>query len=127
MACFCLDRIVYIKIIAYIKYPSNALFVDKIKLPRVNVTFKANIFVMIGWIIEHRLHINDHSGLNIVISTESREIVEKILDSIKHFIVLQNIDNNIFIIIPGCALPRQLTMDGNDLSVQVLLDRRNQE
>ena len=49
------------------------------------------------------------------------------LGSIKHFIVLQNIDNNIFIIIPGCALPRQLTMDGNVLSVQVLLDRRNQE
>ena len=95
--------------------------VDKIKLPRVNVTFKANIFVMIRGIIEHRLHINDHSGLNIAISTESREIVEKMLVSIKHLIVLQNIDNNMFILILGCALPRQLTMDGNNLSVQVLL------
>ena len=72
---------------------------------------------MIGGVIEHRLHINDHSGLNIAISTESREIVDKILGSIKHFIVLQNIDNNIFITIPGCTLPRQLTMDGNNLSV----------
>ena len=26
-----------------------------------------------------------------------------------------------------CALPRQLTMDGNNLSIQVLLDRINQE
>ena len=103
------------------------MFVDKIKVPRVNVTFKENIFVMIGGIIEHRLHINDHSGLNIVISNESREIVEKILYSIKHFLVLQNIDNNIFIIFHGCALPRQLTMDGNNLSVQVLLNKRNQE
>ena len=74
---------------------------------------------MIGGIIEHRLHINDHSGLNIAISTESREIVDKILGSIKHFIVLQSIDNYIFILIPGCALPRQLTMDDNNLSVQV--------
>ena len=49
------------------------------------------------------------------------------LGPIKHFIVLQTIDNNIFIHIPGCALPRQLTMDGNNLSVQILLDRRNQE
>ena len=113
------------KIIALIKYLSDALSVDKIKLPRVNVAFKANIFVMIGGIIEHRLHINDHSGLNIAISTGSRVIVEKILDSIKPFIVLQSIDNNTFILIPGCAPPRQLTMDGNNLSVQVLLDRKN--
>ena len=82
---------------------------------------------MIGGVIEHRLHINDHSGLNIAISTESREIVDKMLVSIKYFIVLQSINNNIFILIPGCAPPRQLTMDGNNLSVQVLLDRRNQE
>ena len=106
------------KIIALIKYLSDALFVDKMKLPRINIAFKANIFVLIGGIIEHRLHINDHSGLNIAISTGSRVIVEKILDPIKHFIVLQSIDN-IFILIPGCALPRQLTMDGNNLSVQV--------
>ena len=82
---------------------------------------------MIGGVIEHRLHINDHNGLNTAISTGQREIVEKMLGSIKHFIVLQNINNNIFILIPGCALPRQLTIDGNNLSVQVLLERRNQE
>ena len=91
--------------------------VDKIKLPRVHVTFKGNI-------IEHPLHINDHNGFNIAISTKSKEIVEKILGSIKHFIVLQNIDNNIFILIAGCTLLRQLTIDGNNLSVQVLLDRK---
>ena len=51
----------------------------------------------------------------------------QLVGSIKHFIVLQNIDNNIVILIPGCTLPRQLTIDGNNLSVQVLLDRRNQE
>jgi len=103
------------------------LSVDKNKLPRVNVTFKANIFVTIGGSIEHCLHINDHNGLNILISTGSREIAEKMLGSIKHFIVLQNIDNNIFILIAGCALPRQLTIDRNNLSVQVLLNRINQE
>ena len=92
--------------------------VDKIKLPRVHVTFKANI-------IEHPLHINDPNCFNIAISTESKEIVEKILGSIKYFIVLQNIDNNIFILIAGCTLLRQLTIDGNNLSVQVLLDRKN--
>ena len=82
---------------------------------------------MIGGSIEHRLYSNDHSGLYIATSTESREILEKIIGSIEHFIVLQNSDNDLFILIPGCALPRRLTTDGNNLSVQVLLDRRNQE
>ena len=30
-------------------------------------------------------------------------------------------------LIPGCALPRRLHVDGSHLSVQVLLDRRNTE
>ena len=78
--------------------------------------------------IKHRLHIDDHSVLHIKIPTELREIVEKSFGSNKHFIVLQHLDNNLFILIPRCALPRLLTMDGNNLSVQVLLDRRkNQE
>ena len=112
---------------SHIKSPSDALSVDKIELPRVNLTFKAKRVAMVGGSIEHRLYSNDHSGLYIATSTESREIVEKILGSIEHFIVLQNSDNDLFILIPGCALPRRLTTDGNNLSVQVLLDRRNQE
>ena len=41
--------------------------------------------------------------------------------------MLQNEDNDLFVLIPGCALPRRLHVDGSHLSVQVLLDRRNQE
>ena len=77
--------------------------------------------------MEHRLYSNDNDGLYIASSSKSRGLVEKLLGSIDHFIVLQNEDNDLFVLIPGCALPRRLHVDGSHLSVQVLLDRRNQE
>ena len=35
--------------------------------------------------------------------------------------------NDMFVLIPSCALPRRLHVDGSHLSVQVILNRRNQE
>jgi hypothetical protein len=77
--------------------------------------------------VEHRLYSNDHDGLFISTSVEAREIAERLLGSISHFLVLQNAENDLFVLMPGCALPRRLHIDGSHLSVQVILDRRNQE
>jgi hypothetical protein len=77
--------------------------------------------------VDHRLYSNDYDGLFIATSTESREIAERLLGTTSHFIVLQNPDNDLFILMPSCALPRRLHVDGSHLSVQVILDRRNQE
>lgn len=101
--------------------------IDLIELPRVNLSFQAKKIETIDGKVEHRLYSNDHNGLYISTSTESREIVEKLLGLISHFIVLQNSDNDLFVLMPGCALPRRLNTDGTALSVQVLLDRRNKE
>jgi hypothetical protein len=101
--------------------------IDIIELPRVNLSFKAKQVENIDGTIEYRLYSNDHDGLYISTATESREIVETLLGSISHFIVLQNSDNDLFVLMPGCALPRRLNTDGTALSVQVLLDRRNKE
>ena len=105
----------------------HACTIDLIELPRVNLSFRAKRIEKIDGIVEHRLYSVDNDGLYIATSAKSRELVEKLLGSIDHFIVLQNEDNDLFVLIPGCALPRRLHVDGSHLSVQVLLDRRNQE
>jgi hypothetical protein len=112
---------------APVRNGGDASSIDVIELPRVNLTFKGRKVETIDGKIEHRLYSNDHNGLYISTSTESREIVEKLLGSISHFIVLQNSDNDLFVLMPGCALPRRLNTDGTALSVQVILDRRNKE
>lgn len=101
--------------------------IDLIELPRVNLSFRAKRIEKIDGTVEHRLYSVDNDGLYIATSANARELVEKLLGSIDHFIVLQNEDNDLFVLIPGCALPRRLHVDGSHLSVQVLLDRRNQE
>jgi hypothetical protein len=112
---------------AQLNSPMDATSIDLIELPRVNLSFKGKKVENVYGKVEHRLYSNDHDGLYIASSTESREIVESLIGQIAHFIVLQNSDNDLFVLIPGCALPRRLNTDGTDLSVQVLLDRRNKE
>jgi hypothetical protein len=105
----------------------SAASIDFIELPRVKLSFKAKQFEYSDGQKEHRLYSNDYDGLYIALSTEAREIADKLLGNISHFIVLQNAENDLFILMPGCALPRRLNADGSRLSVQVILDRRNQE
>jgi hypothetical protein len=101
--------------------------IDLIELPRVNLSFKARAVESVDGRVDHRLYSNDYDGLYISTSTESREIAERLLGTISHFIVLQNEDNDVFVLVPSCALPRRLYVDGSHLSVQVILDRRNED
>ena len=101
--------------------------IDLIELPRVNLAFKAKKFESIDGQVDYRLYSNDYDGLYIATSTEARELAERLLGTISHFIVLQNADNDLFVLLPSCALPRRLHTDGMHLSVQVVLDRRNQD
>ena len=105
----------------------SAASIDYIELPRVNLSFKAKQYETSDHRKEFRLYSNDYDGLFIAVSTEAREITERLLGTISHFIVLQNSENDLFVLMPGCALPRRLHTDGSRLSVQVILDRRNQE
>jgi hypothetical protein len=110
-----------------IKSAHSPASIDVIELPRVNLAFRAKKVETIDGRVEHRLYSNDYDGLYISTSVEAREIAERLLGSIDHFIVLQNADKDLFVMMPGCALPRRLHVDGTRLSVQVILDRRNQE
>lgn len=101
--------------------------IDFIELPRVNLSFKPRDFITADGQKECRIYSNDYDGLFIATFSESREMAEKLLGDVSHFVVLQNAENDLFILTPGCALPRRLHTDGSRLSVQVLLDRRNQE
>jgi hypothetical protein len=101
--------------------------IDYIELPRVNLSFKAREFQTSEGTKEFRIYSNDYDGLFIAISNEAREIAETLLGDVAHFIVLQNAENDLFVLMPGCAVPRRLHTDGSRLSVQVILDRRNQE
>jgi hypothetical protein len=101
--------------------------IDHIELPRVNLSFKAKIIESIDGRSEHRIYSNDYDGLYIATSNDAREIAERLLGAISHFIVLQNAENDLFVLMPSCALPRRLHSDGSHLSVQVVLDRRNQD
>ena len=107
--------------------PHSPCSIDLIELPRVNLSFKAKNGESVDGKIEHRLYSNDHDGLYVATSTEAREIGERLLGTISHFIVLQNADKDLFILLPSCALPRRLHADGSHLSVQVILDRRNKD
>lgn len=107
--------------------PHAQCSIDFIELPRVNLSFKAKDVESVEGKIEHRLYSNDYDGLYIATSSEAREIGERLLGSISHFIVLQNADKDLFILLPSCALPRRLHADGSHLSVQVILDRRNKD
>ena len=124
-----LDNLSHVLVWSYakVKSGSDSASIDLIELPRVNLSFKAKRIETVDGKVECRLYSNDHDGLYIATSTDSREIVEKLLGSISHFIVLQNSDNDLFVLMPGCALPRRLNTDGTALSVQVILDRRNKE
>ena len=110
-----------------VKSPNESCIIDRIELPRVNLTFNSRKIENIDGKVEHRLYSNDHDGLYIAMSMESRQVAEKLLGGIAHFIVLRNDDNDLFVLMPGCALPRRLHVDGAHLSVQILLDRRNKE
>lgn len=124
-----LDNLSHVLVWSYAKVQraTDQCSIDFIELPRVNLSFKAKVVETVDGNIESRLYSNDHDGLYISTATESREIAEKLLGSISHFIVLQNSDNDLFVLMPGCALPRRLNTDGTALSVQVILDRRNKE
>ncbi len=124
-----LDNLSHVLVWSYAKVQraTDQSSIDFIELPRVNLSFKAKVVETVDGNIESRLYSNDHDGLYISTATESREIAEKLLGSISHFIVLQNSDNDLFVLMPGCALPRRLNTDGTALSVQVILDRRNKE
>jgi hypothetical protein len=110
-----------------IQSPHSPAAIDFIELPRVNLSFKAKDVESVDGKIEHRLYSNDYDGLFIATSSEAREIAERLLGLISHFIVLQNADKDLFILLPSCALPRRLHSDGSHLSVQVILDRRNKD
>jgi hypothetical protein len=112
---------------ATVKTPHDPCAIDLIELPRVNLSFRAKFVESVDGKVEHHLYSNDYDGLFIATSTEAREITEKLLGSISHFIVLQNADKDLFILMPSCALPRRLNIDGSHLSVQVILDRRNKD
>jgi hypothetical protein len=114
---------------ANVRDAGDASSIDLVELPRVNLSLKAKQVETIDGKSEHHLCSNNgHNGLSISTSTESREIVDKLVGLISHFIVLQNSDNDLFVLMPGCALPRRLDTDGTALSVQqVILDRRNKE
>lgn len=101
--------------------------IDSIELPRVNLSFKPKEFTNADGQKEFRIYSNDYDGLFAATSSESREMAETLLGDVSHFIVLQNAENDLFILTPSCALPRRLHTDGSRLSVQVLLDRRNQD
>lgn len=107
--------------------PHSDCTIDFIELPRVNLSFKAKDVESVDGKVEHRLYSNDYDGLYIATSTEAREIAERLLGAISHFIVLQNGDKDLFILLPSCALPRRLHADGSHLSVQIILDRRNKD
>ena len=112
---------------ANVKTPHDPCSIDLIELPRVNLCFKSRIEESIDGKVEQRLYSNDYDGLFIATSTEAREITERLLGDISHFIVLQNADKDLFVLMPSCALPRRLHIDGSHISVQVVLDRRNQD
>ena len=101
--------------------------IDLIELPRVNLSFRSKFISNIDGSSEWRLYSNDNDGLYVATSSVARKMVQKLLGSIDHFIVLQNEDGDLFVLMPGCALPRRLHTDSSHLSVQVLLDRRNSE
>jgi len=101
--------------------------IDLIELPRVNLSFKSKAVESVDGVVDQRLYSNDYDGLYIATSTEAREIAERLLGTISHFVILQNADNDLFVLIPSCALPRRLHIDGSHLSVQVILDRRNKD
>ncbi len=101
--------------------------IDLVELPRVKLSFKSKRVETISGKVEHRLYSNDHDGLYISTSSDARDVAERLFGNVAHFIVLQNADNDLFVLVPGCALPRRLHQDGSHLSVQIILDRRNQE
>jgi hypothetical protein len=106
---------------------NSAADIDLIELPRVKISFCSKRTEGIDGKVEHRIYSKDHDGLFVSTSVEARDLVERLLGNIAHFIVLQNAENDLFVLVPGCALPRRLHVDGSHLSVQIILDRRNQE
>ena len=100
--------------------------IDLIEYPRINLAFKVKEVEYLKGRVDQRLYSNDYDGLYIATSSEARENAERLSGSVSHLIVLQNADNDLLILIPSSALPRRLHFDGGHLSVQVILDRRNQ-
>jgi hypothetical protein len=124
-----LDNLAYVLVwsTAEMSTPHAPSTIDFIELPRVNLSFRSKRIESMDGKVEYRLYSNDYDGLYIATSNEAREIAETVLGAISHFIVLQNADKDLFVLLPSCALPRRLHTDGSHLSVQVILDRRNRE
>ena len=97
--------------------------IDLIECPRVNLAFTVKEVES----LEGRVHQRLYSGLYIATSKEAREIAERLSGSVSHFIGLQNTDNDLLILIPSSALPHRLHVDRGHLSLQVIIDRRNQD
>jgi hypothetical protein len=92
--------------------------IDYIELPRVNLSFEAKDFATLEGTKELRIYSNDYvDGLFIAVSNEAREIAGTLFGDDSHFIVLQNAEKDLFVLVPGCASPRRRHTDGSRLSV----------
>ena len=107
--------------------PADESSIDLVELPRIKMTFRADTVETSPGRFGTHLFSTDHDGLYVTTDPESRKRVENLLGNVPSFIVLQNSDEELFALLPGCALPRRLFSDGHHLSTQMILDRRNQE
>lgn len=116
----CIDLVEVSKITQFIE--KNHTQTTKTQLPRIKMKFKAqNVSGQI------RLYSTDHDGLYITTNSDKRKHVERLLGNVPHFVVMQNSDEDLFALVPGCALPRRLYNDGCHLSTAMIMDRRNGE
>ncbi len=76
--------------------------VDLIELPRLRLSFFAKK-TLIGHEETTLLYSRDHDGL--FISNYRDPMIQKLLDGIPHSLVLENVDHDLFMLVPGAALP----------------------
>ena len=110
-----------------LKNPTDASSINLVELPRIKMSFRSQTVETSPGKFSTHLFSTDHDGMFITTDPTARKHVERLLGSVPHFVVLQNHDEELFALLPGCALPRRLYSDGSHLSTQMILDRRNSE
>jgi len=99
---------------------TDSTTVDLIELPRLRLSFVAKT-VDLGNGATTLLYSRDHDGL--FISNYRDSMIQKLLEGVPHSLLLENVDHELFMLVPGAALPIRPSIVEDRFPTEIVFDR----
>jgi hypothetical protein len=94
-----------------------------IELPRLRLSFRSRLVTLADGQTVSRLYSDDHDGL--FISNYQSKLIGILMDGIPHSLVLENIHQDLFLLVPGAAMPIRPSIKEDKFATEIVFDRSN--